>query len=165
MREPQARAPRYAVAMPELLHQFLSPAEVIELQAMAAAATDGWAPGRQATGYDILPLRARLPGSLVLARALAKIGTPFEDYWDAYFIRYLEGARIPPHVDPALHGKHHRRLNAVLTQAASGGELFVAGVRVDLAVGDAVLFSPDRETHEVTAVGGSRLLLSVGAWV
>ena len=164
MREPQAQAPRYAVAMPELLHRFLSPAEVLELQAMAAAA-DGWAPGRQATGYDILPLRARLPGSPILARALAKIRTPFEYYWDAYFIRYLEGARIPPHVDPALHGKHHRRLNAVLTQAASGGELFVAGVRVDLAVGDAVLFSPDRETHEVTAVGGSRLLLSVGAWV
>jgi predicted 2-oxoglutarate/Fe(II)-dependent dioxygenase YbiX len=50
-------------------------------------------------------------------------------------------------------------------QAASGGELFVAGVRVDLAVGDAVLFSPDRETHEVTAVGGSRSLFSVGAWL
>ena len=75
MREPQARSPRYAVAMPELLHQFLSPAEVLELQAMAAAATDGWAPGRQATGYDILPLRARLSGSPVLARALAKIAS------------------------------------------------------------------------------------------
>jgi hypothetical protein len=38
-------------------------------------------------------------------------------------------------------------------------------VGVDLVVGDAVLFSPDRETHEVTAVGGSRLPFSVGAWV
>jgi hypothetical protein len=34
-----------------------------------------------------------------------------------------------------------------------------------LAVGDAVLFFPDQEVHEVTKVAGSRLLFSVGAWV
>ena len=53
----------------------------------------------------------------------------------------------------------------MLTQAASGGELLIDGELVTLAVGDAVLFHPDAEVHEVTKVGGPRLLFSVGAWV
>jgi Rps23 Pro-64 3,4-dihydroxylase Tpa1-like proline 4-hydroxylase len=100
-----------------------------------------------------------------VARGLAHVGTPFEDYWDAYFIRYLDGAYIPPHTDPAEHGRTHRRINAVLAQAASGGELRIGGETIALRVGDAVVFSPDRDVHEVTRVRGPRLLFSVGAWV
>jgi len=151
--------------MAEILRGFLSPTEVAELSARARAA-DGWTAGRQHTGYDILPLRPALAAtSELVARALAQLGTPFEDYWDVYFIRYDDGAHIPPHTDAAQHGKRHRRLNAVLTQAPAGGELLIDGVRIDLAVGDAVLFHPDAEVHEVTKVGGPRLLFSVGAWV
>src|SRR4051812_40715531 len=152
--------------MAEVLRQFLTAAEVAALRAQAETTTDGWAAGRQHTGYDILRLREQLGlDTPLVARAMERIGTPFEDYWDVYFIRYLDGAYIPPHTDPAQHGRRHRRINAVLTQAERGGELMIGGAKVELATGDAVLFSPDRELHEVTTVSGPRLLFSVGAWV
>lgn len=151
--------------MAEVLRGLLSPTEVTELSARALTAA-GWTAGRQHTGYDILPLRPELTlTSPPVARGLAYIGTPFEDYWDVYFIRYRDGAHIPPHIDAAQHGKRHRRINAVLTQAPSGGELVIDGAIVALTAGDAVLFHPDTEIHEVTKVGGARLLFSVGAWV
>ena len=152
--------------MPTLLPQFLSFTEVDELRALAETTVDGWTPGRQHTGYDILPLRALMPiESRFVARGLAHVGAPFAEHWDVYFLRYCDGAYIPPHRDPAQFGCTHRRLNALLTQATSGGELLVGGERVVLSVGDAVLFSPDREVHEVTKVVGPRLLFSVGAWI
>lgn len=147
--------------MAELLPAFLSPDEVAALHARSH--DDGWKSGRQGTGYDILPLPRVRAGAI--ERALARIGTPYEDYWDVYLIRYRDGSHIPPHTDDAQHGRRHRRLNALLERATAGGELTIAGARVELAVGDAVLFDPDREVHEVARVVGSRLLFSVGAWV
>ncbi|MDX2087166.1 MAG: 2OG-Fe(II) oxygenase [Kofleriaceae bacterium] len=153
--------------MADLLRAYFSSDEVADLRARAAAASSGWTPGRQHTGYDILPLRDAMPiGHPYVARALALIGTPFEDYWDVYFIRYQPGAHIPPHIDAAQHGRRHRRLNAVLQDDPSGGGiLFIDGIKVELGVGDAVLFSPDTEVHEVSRVDQPRLLFSVGAWV
>jgi hypothetical protein len=150
--------------MADVLASFLSDDEVAALRALAVT-PDGWKPGRQHSGYDILPLRGRLDVEALAGRALAQIGTPFEDYWDVYLIRYADGAHIPPHVDEAQHGKRHRRINAVLTAADAGGELWIDGAKIDLAVGDAVRFYSDREVHEVTQVRGSRLLFSVGAWI
>jgi predicted 2-oxoglutarate/Fe(II)-dependent dioxygenase YbiX len=152
--------------MAEVLQAFLSAAEVAELRAHADRATTGWKPGRQQTGYDILALRDVMDRDAPLvARGLARIGVPFEDYWDVYFIRYEDGAYIPPHTDPAEHGRIHRRINAVLLQGTGGGDLHVGGAKIELAVGDAVLFSPSSEIHEVSTVHGPRLLFSVGAWV
>ncbi|MGN6111019.1 MAG: 2OG-Fe(II) oxygenase [Kofleriaceae bacterium] len=147
--------------MAEVHPAFLSPSEVAELRARAAAAT-AWTPGRQGTGYEILQIDRAQP---VVARALACLGTPFEDFWDAYLIRYLDGSHIPPHVDPARPGLRHRRINALLVPASSGGELHIDGSRIELAVGDAVAFYPDVERHDVSPVVGTRLLFSVGAWV
>src|SRR4051812_9509004 len=157
---------RYTVRVAEVLSGFLSPLEIAELRERAASAT-AWTLGRQGTGYDILPLRRVLPDGpdSLIARGLAQLGTPFEDSWDAYLIRYRDGAHIPEHVDDAQHGKRHRRLNAVLTAATAGGELWIDGARIDLSVGDAVRFFPDREVHAVTRVTGTRLLFSVGAWI
>jgi predicted 2-oxoglutarate/Fe(II)-dependent dioxygenase YbiX len=152
--------------MADVLPGYLTMREVAELRERAAGAA-GWTPGRQGTGYDILPLKAVLPagpGSLI-ARSLAQLGTPFEDYWDVYLIRYCDGTYIAKHVDDAQHGKRHRRINAVLTAADLGGELWIEGAPLELAVGDAVRFYPDREIHEVTRVTGTRLLFSVGAWI
>lgn len=152
--------------MADVLPGFLSPAEIAGLTERAAAGT-GWKLGRQGTGYDILPLKGALPdgpGSLI-GRSLALLGTPFEDYWDVYLIRYNDGAYITEHVDAAQHGKRHRRLNAVIATATSGGELRIDGVLVSLGLGDAVRFFSDREVHSVTPVTGTRLLFSVGAWI
>ena len=44
------------VLMPELIPAFLSAGEVTALCVRASAGVD-WKPGRQGTGYDILPLR------------------------------------------------------------------------------------------------------------
>lgn len=149
----------------DVLPAFLSAVEIAELRARAAVA-DGWTPGRQGTGYDILPLKQVLPGAgTLVTRSLARLGTPFEDYWDVYLIRYLEGSHIARHVDDAQHGKRHRRINALVTPPAGGGALWIDGRLIELAVGDAVRFYPDREVHEVTPVVGSRLLFSVGAWI
>ena len=148
----------------QILRAFLSPDEVASLRALADTPT-GWVAGRQGTGYDTLPLRDTFAGHPLVERALAQIGTPYEDYWDAYLIRYLDGAHVPDHVDAAQDGKRHRRLNAVLAQPTAGGELRIGGDLVELAVGDAVLFDPDRQVHRVSPVVGMRLVFSVGAWI
>jgi len=106
-------------------------------------------------------LAARLPA---IARAISHLGTPHEHHWDAYLIRYREGAYVPPHVDPAQPGRRHRRLNAMLSPAAGGGELRIGGQLVALSPGDAVLFYSDQEVHEVAPVTGTRLVFSVGVW-
>ena len=144
-----------------ILRAFLSPSEIAELVALAGS--PGWKPGRQGTGYDILPLPRAREG--LVARALVHVGEPFQDYWDVYLIRYADGSFIPPHTDDAQHGRRHRRLNALLVAPRAGGELTIAGTRVDLALGDAVVFDPDRDVHAVTRVDGERLLFSVGAWI
>ena len=149
--------------MPELIPAFLTATEVASLRARATS--DGWKPGRQGTGYDILPLRGIAELEPLITRGMARLGTPFEDYWDVYLIRYLDGSSIPKHTDAAQPGRRHRRINAVLEQPSTGGELFIDGALVPLLVGDAVLFFPDEEVHEVTTVVGSRLLFSVGAWI
>ena len=150
--------------MPEVLRGFLLADEITELRALAETPS-GWVMGRQGTGYDTLPLRDALADHAAVARALAKIGTPFEHYWDVYVIRYVDGAHIPEHVDAAQHGRRHRRINAVLARPRSGGDLYIDHAPVVLDIGDAVLFEPDRETHYVTPVVGTRLLFSVGAWI
>jgi hypothetical protein len=148
--------------MPDLLRAFLSPGELDELGRLALAPRT-WTPGRQGTGYDISSLREAPPPAV--ARALAHLGTPHEQSWDAYLIRYRDGAYVPPHLDPAQHGRRHRRLNAMITQATGGGELRIGGAPIALDPGDAVLFYPDHERHEVAPVAGTRLLFSVGAWL
>lgn len=158
------------------LRAFLSPAEVASLREASLGSAEArgganaprrrvdgdWQAGRQGTGYDKLPLPREGP---LVARALAELGTPFGDYWDVYLIRYRDGAHVRDHVDPAEHGRRHRRLNAMLALPRAGGELWIDGVLVELAVGDAVVFEPDREVHRVTPVDGTRLVYSVGAWV
>lgn len=150
--------------MPDIVRGFLSPDEIEALRARATDAA-GWRAGRQGTGYDILPLKDELASSPAVTRALARIGTPHGDFWDVYLIRYLDGAHVPDHVDAAQPGLRHRRLNALITPATAGGELTIAGARVELALGDAVCFYPDEEVHRVEPVTGTRLLLSVGAWL
>ena len=148
----------------KILRGFLDDRELAMLRTLGEL-EHGWVAGRQATGYQNLPLRPAFSSHTLVQRALAIVGPPYEDYWDAYVIRYRDGDFIPEHTDAAQHGRGHRRLNALIAPPTSGGELAIDGVVVDLAVGDAVVFEPDREIHRVSPVVGMRMLFSVGAWI
>jgi 2OG-Fe(II) oxygenase superfamily len=147
----------------ERLPGFLSVDDVATLLPLADTPT-GWVRGRQGTGYENLPLRGVVEHSAI-ARALAQLGTPYKHYWDVYLIRYTDGAHIPDHVDAAQLGRRHRRLNALLAPADAGGALYIDDALVELGIGDAVVFEPDREVHRVSRIAGVRLVFSVGAWI
>ena len=130
---------------------------------LAAAPTS--APAAPPGGASLAPPPTPAAPLPAITRALSHLGTPHEQLWDAYLIRYRDGAYVPPHIDPAEPGRRHRRLNAMLSQATGGGALRIGGALVALSPGDAVVFYSDQEVHEVTRVTGTRLLFSVGVWV
>jgi hypothetical protein len=145
--------------------RFAREATLTELVKLAVR--EGWQSGRQGTGYGKLALEERaLPAlaKLLLAQSLLEVGEPPEGYWDCYLLRYPVGTRVPPHVDPPLQeGLVHVRMNLLVAAADEGGSLLLAGDEVPLEPGDAVVFRPDRDVHEVTPVmRGERLVWSVG---
>ncbi len=133
----------------------------------ALADSPGWQAGRQGTGYDKLPIdesALRTAGRRLLANSLAELGDPPEGWWDCWLLRYLPGAHVPPHRDPAREGCVHLRLNLMVAAPAAGGGLVIDGEDVPLAVGEAVVFRPDESAHQVARVErGTRLVWSVGA--
>ncbi|HSX23317.1 MAG TPA: hypothetical protein VLE97_11140 [Gaiellaceae bacterium] len=149
----------------QLIPGFLTPHN-IEFILRWADAGGGWTRGRQGTGYEVLYVKDEPDFSGLVQRAIAQIGPYFEDFYDAYLIRYQEGDFIPLHKDEAaFFGKRHRRLNAMVERAGAGGKLFIDGKPIELAVGEAIDFFPDEDEHEVTAVTqGRRILFSVGCW-
>lgn len=103
-----------------------------------------WQEGRQEGGYKVLTL----------------INNKFFKF-DCHILKYPEGSRIPPHVDPAKEGYRHFRLNIVLKEPKLGGT-FACGKPI-FRWGRISLFRPDQETHSVTKVLiGSRYVLSFG---
>lgn len=81
--------------------------------------------------------------------------------FDMYFIRYKEGAYIPPHVDKAETGKHYR-LNVILWSAKVGGEFVGEYI---WRFGPFIFFRPDLHEHSVTpVVKGVRYIFSLG-WI
>ena len=105
-----------------------------------------WQSGRQGTGYDKMLL----------------LTAPWPVPFDAYLIRYPQGACIPPHTDPVSSGRHYR-LNLILKSPRSGGEFVCADPIFESR--RIKLFRPDACEHSVTeVVGGSRYVLSIG-WV
>lgn len=108
-------------------------------------------------GYFYIPVS---PIPAVLAplhrRAAMALGMPPND---CFFLVYSNAEAAAPHVDSG----RVRRLIALLEDADGGsGELVIGGRPASLAVGDAVVFSPEAEVHEVTAVTGRRVVWSVG---
>jgi predicted 2-oxoglutarate/Fe(II)-dependent dioxygenase YbiX len=149
----------------QLIPDFLTPHNV-EFILRWADKNDGWTRGRQGTGYEIMAVKDEPDFGGLVQRAILRLGPYFEDFYDAYLIRYRQGDFIPPHKDEAaLPGKRHRRVNAMVAPAGAGGELRIGGRAIDLPVGTAVDFFPDEEEHEVTPVTeGRRILFSVGCW-
>lgn len=145
-----------------------------------ARSSPEWVRGRQEGGYLILPIPSgedpprwmgdltRRSLKLLLESPLCGQGSLDPDHeflaWDRYLIHYPEGSCIPEHTDPVPEGQRHIRLNAQFGPAVEGGVFHLCGNPVLLRPGDAVVFRPDRDVHEVTRVTrGDRWLWSVGA--
>lgn len=78
-------------------------------------------------------------------------------YEDSFFIHYGNGGMTRPHKD----ARSGLRLNALLL-APKFGALVINNREVPMEVGDAVVFEPNIEEHQVTTVKGERLIWSVG---
>lgn len=120
-------------------------------------------PGRQGTGYGKTSLSEHLdhPALVdVLHRLRTALGQP--PAFDAWWLTYPVGSHIPEHVDPApVDGLCHLRANLVVVRGR-GGDFVADGQRIDLDVGDLVVFRPDVVRHAVSLVDEPRALLSLG---
>lgn len=166
----------------EVIPEFLTPDQRVKLLAHGEGAS-GWSSGRQGTGYETLYMKSFVTLILSGGAPLSNISvlvhhltmkslslldkeTSPDDFWDVFLIRYKDGAYIPSHKDEAaLFGKRHRRLNALIKAPEAGGELHIENKLIALNEGDAVLFSPDEEVHDVSPCRGLRLMWSVGCWL
>ena len=120
-----------------------------------------WEYGRQGTGYEKSDIKQLKYAKWIIRKALGMISNP--EQYDAWLIRCPIGSDIPLHVDPAVEGMCHVRLNA-LVNTGEGGLLFLGDEEQILSDGDAYVFRPDIIPHRVTAISsGVRLALSVGA--
>lgn len=146
---------------------FLSVDERAALAALAAMPERAWTEGRQETGYFRSAVDATGPLLAALRdRSLAALGVDRAAPHDVWLLRYPAGASIPPHVDPAPQvGRGHHRLNAVIVAPRAGGVLSLDGVPCPLAAGDAVVFRPDVQRHQLSPVDGERLVWSVGCLI
>lgn len=149
----------------QLIRDFLT-VHNIEFICRWADSQSGWTRGRQDTGYEVLYVKDEPDFSGLVQRAILQLGPYFEDFYDAYLIRYQEGDFIPLHRDEAaFFGKRHHRLNALVVAAEEGGDLRINATSIEFPIGTAVDFFPDEEEHEVTKVTrGRRILFSVGCW-
>ena len=158
---------------PRRFPSFLTAAVRSEIAEIAhePALEDRWKPGRQGTGYEKLDLREALDAGaldthrglldVLLSQTRVSMGVEVSE-WDAYLLRYRDGAYVPEHTDPVAD-RPHIRLNALITAATDGtGQLRLRGDVFDLAEGDAILFRPDVIDHRVSKVVGERLVFSVG---
>ena len=94
-----------------------------------------WDTGRQESGYSKL---------LVVTSKWLK--------FDCYILKFPEGTGIPDHIDPAIEGYEHHRLNLILNKPCIGtGEIKVDGPA--RWIGDRLMiFRPDMYWHSMTPV-------------
>jgi hypothetical protein len=78
-----------------------------------------------------------------------------------------EGGFVQPHRDPTLPGRHHVRLNIMLSKPWRGGYPVVDGRTVEVAERDLWCFYPSAMLHYSTPAMGSRkrFVISIGILV
>jgi len=107
-----------------------------------------WVPGRLGSGYFKFPLAS---------------ASLFGYGFDSFILKMPEGSVIKKHIDPAIFGKRHFRVNFIFRHADEGGVFILTdgfGLRDVRRVN---IFRPDVEEHLVTRVNkGTRYALSVG---
>lgn len=151
----------------QMLIGFLRDEDRALIRKIVSERDDQFVPGRQGTGYDKLDVRSDPQLRDLIDRSLWALGYDAEQlHWDAWVLRYKEGASIPPHTDEAgVFGMRHHRLNAMVQAADLGGKLFMEKQGVAFPDGWALVFVPDVIEHAVTEVAeGTRLIWSVGCW-
>ncbi len=147
-----------------IIPKYLSNNE-IEILTSIANSSSGWQDGRQGTGYEKLSLKDNREVSDLILRSLVELHK-IDDFWDAWILRYPDGAYIPPHKDEAnMFGRRHTRLNAIIADPRAGGDFILNDERVGLGSACAIIFNPDEHEHSVTKVDGERLVFTVGCWV
>lgn len=132
---------------------FLSPTDLVVLRA-AAVKLYGYRTDR---GYTYVPVDP-VPLAMQALHLRARVELPAQGQVDCFFLRYTNGQAAALHTDPGRHA----RLIALVDAPTGGGELIIAGEPARLHEGDAVVFDPAEEEHEVTPVTGHRLVWSVG---
>lgn len=144
-----------------VLSGWLSPRERVALNVVAKR--EGWQPGSKGTGYHKLDLSDDVATGRLVRRAREALGAPV--LFDAWLMRYPVGSELPAHTDAASGDLCHVRLYA-LALGSAGGLFYIDGEEVPLEDGDAVMFRPDLQRHQLTTVErNQRLVLSVGAQV
>jgi hypothetical protein len=78
-----------------------------------------------------------------------------------------EGGFVHRHVDPSPPGKHHIRMNIMLSKPLSGGEPVIDGRKIQIEERDLWCFYPSFMPHESLPVRGSRkrFVISIGILV
>jgi hypothetical protein len=120
-------------------------------------------PGRHGTGYSKTSLLQRLAHpALIDIIGLLRVAVGGPPAFDAWWLSYPVGSHAPAHLDPApVDGLCHLRANLVVVRGR-GGDFIADGERIDLDVGDLVVFRPDVVQHAVSVVDEPRALLSLG---
>lgn len=151
----------------QVIPQFLTAQDATLIRWTTAKRGDQFEKGRQNTGYDKLDVKTLPEFEDLIRRSLDVHGYAKEaNYWDAWILRYVEGASIPAHRDEAeIFNMRHHRLNAVALEPNLGGKLFLDTQPYPMPVGWALIFTPDEIVHAVSEVtDGIRLVWSVGCW-
>lgn len=147
-----------------IIPNFINTKEISHL--LDFASKEMYSNGRQGTGY------LRADALKINKDIINKCTNKIQDYsnktvesYDAYFLKYSDGAYIPLHKDNALFGQEHHRINVILKQPVDEGFLFVNNKKYLLNSGDAYYFRPDEEEHEVTSTINDRIILTIGAMI
>jgi len=69
--------------------------------------------------------------------------------FDCFLIKVPDGCAIPEHVDPAIDGFEHHRLNIAIVSSPASSKMHVDGPAKIFWRGKAILFRPDLYRHRV----------------
>lgn len=154
----------------KLIKGFLSELDVLNISLLHinCAKFGFYKHGEQKTGYKTANVLDSVFTQQIITRAMrvmnASQNAPMKD---ALLLYYPERSMIPKHTDRcSLFGAVHTRCNILIASPQKGGVLKVNNEQWDLFPGDAFVFKPDQEEHEVSTIdSGHRLVLSIGCMV
>lgn len=145
----------------QVLFNFITHQECHDLHNLIGLAV--WEEGRQKSRYEKTSVpKEDVRFTSLINRSLQALNAPSGHGFDCWILRYPVGSYIPAHLDDALFGSEHWRLNAII-QSDLNAEFILNNRRIDLRDSDAIIFRPDKHVHSVTeVVETNRYVWSVG---